>query len=82
MVDFLTFETVITPYFMITIYIMGALIIPLLLYRIAIKSAYLDDSWSNRGLFIAIIVFVELFWRMVNELIIVYFKSYQILQAY
>lgn len=80
MVDFWSFEMVITPYIVIAVYAMGAVLLPLFLYFMAKKLSFSLNSWTARSIFMFIVIFMELFWRMLNEFIIVYFKIYQILQ--
>lgn len=80
MTDFWIFETVITPYIVIIVYGMGVFLLPLLLYVLAKKLSLSLNTRANRAIFIVLIVFTELFWRILNEFIIVYFKIYQTLQ--
>ncbi len=80
MVDFWSFKMVIAPYIIIIVYAMGTIILPLFLYLMAKKLSFSLNSWVKRTIFIFIVIFMELFWRMLNEFLIVYFKIYQILQ--
>ena len=80
MIDFWTFEMVITPYIVIIVYSMGTVILPVFIYITAKKLSFSLKSRVSRVIFIFVIVFIELFWRMLNEFMIVYFKIYQILR--
>lgn len=80
MIDFWIFETVITPYIVIIVYGMGVVLLPVFLYVLARKLSFSLKTWTNRAIFIFLIIFIELFWRILNEFIIVYFKIYQTLQ--
>ena len=80
MMEFLTFKTVITPYFVVFVYLLGAVLIPFLLYAVVEKLNFSLETWSKKISFVILVLFIELFWRMTNEFIIVYFKIYQVLQ--
>ena len=80
MMEFLTFKTVITPYFVVFVYLLGAVLIPFLLYAMVEKLNFSLETWSKKISFVILVLFIELFWRMTNEFIIVYFKIYQVLQ--
>ncbi len=79
MLDFLTFEVVITPYIVIFVYLGGMLLIPIIIYVLFKKSGFTLHLWQSVSIQILLFVFVELLWRMLNEFIIVYFKIYQAL---
>ena len=78
--EFLTFKIVITPYIVVFVYLLGAVLIPFLLYAVVEKLNFSLETWSKKISFVILVLFIELFWRMINEFIIVYFKIYQVLQ--
>ena len=80
MMEFLTFKIVITPYIVVFVYLLGAVLIPFLLYAVVEKLNFSLETWSKKISFVILVLFIELFWRMINEFIIVYFKIYQVLQ--
>jgi len=94
MIEFLTFETFLTPIFLIILYYVGAIVIPLLSYVMAkwIKHSYFDDiscelkkylSIKQRAviILIALLCFIcmEIFWRMMFEFFIAYFDMHDAL---
>lgn len=89
MVDFLTFNKLITPYILIIVYYMGALFIPFLFFiykRYFSKKIYsflnIDKRWQIITLwviYIMMILFMELGWRVFIEFFIAYFDMHDIL---
>ena len=94
MQDFLTFQTFITPTFLILFYYIGAIVIPFVSYFLAkwIKSSYFKDVTSEIKnnisrkqyfyvLCIALLCFfcMELFWRVLFEFFIAYFDMHDAL---
>ncbi len=94
MLDFLTFQTFITPTLLLIIYYVGALIIPVLSWYFIfwVKKAYLSDmsqgiksrTTSNQRLIMSIIFFLcflcmEIIWRVMFEFFIAYFDMHDAL---
>ncbi len=80
MIDFLTFQTVITPYIVIAVYLLGALLIPIIIMMVSKKLSKNFNRWLINSMAVIVFLFSELVWRMMNEFVIVYFKIYQVLQ--
>ena len=94
MQDFLTFQTFITPTFILIIYYFGALVIPIASWYIAfwIKKAYLSEvsldikfPMTGKQRFKLLIIFLSAFlcmeicWRMIIEFFIAYFDMHDAL---
>ncbi len=79
MIDFLTFQMVITPSVVVVVYLLGLLAIPVSVYLLFKKIDHKLSLLASISLQIILVLFLELFWRMLNEFIIVYFKIYQAL---
>jgi len=78
-IDFLTFQMVITPSVVVVVYLLGLLAIPVSVYLLFKKIDHKLSLLASISLQIILVLFLELFWRMLNEFIIVYFKIYQAL---
>ncbi len=90
MQDFLTFRTFISPSLLMFFYYFGALVIPLVSYKLSkwLKQSYLKDVnirirpeqrlWVI-GLFLACFFCMELFWRVLFEFFIAYFDMHDAL---
>ena len=94
MLDFLTFQTFITPTILLIIYYIGALVIPVLgwYFTFWVKKAYLSDvsqaikdrTSPKQRLMMFMIFFMtllcmEIFWRMIFEFFIAYFDMHDAL---
>lgn len=94
MIDFLTFQTFITPSLLILMYYIGALVIPLFAWYLTIwlKNKYyshLSTTTQNRlnntqrfftyTLVLVCILFMEILWRMMFEFFIAYFDMHDAL---
>ena len=94
MTDFLTFQTFITPTLLIIMYYFGAIVIPLVSYHVAkwIKSSYFNDITKEMkkrlstkqqlkilGIAFFIFICMEIFWRVMFELLIAYFDMHDAL---
>ncbi len=94
MLDFLTFQTFITPTLLLIMYYFGALLIPILTWYFTfwVKKAYLSDVSQNiksrtttkQRLMLFMIFFItllcmEIFWRVIFEFFIAYFDMHDAL---
>ncbi len=94
MLDFLTFQTFITPTLLIFIYYLGAVIIPILSWYFTfwVKKAYLSDvskvikdrTTPKQRLILFMVFFItlfcmEIFWRVMFEFLIAYFDMHDAL---
>jgi len=70
---------VITPSVVVVVYLLGLLAIPVSVYLLFKKIDHKLSLLASISLQIILVLFLELFWRMLNEFIIVYFKIYQAL---
>jgi hypothetical protein len=81
MLDFFTFDTLITPYIIIYVYFFGAVVFPIVAYSYVKK---INFNISNVRLRLALVIsfiVMEIFWRIFCEFFMVYFKIYLTLQA-
>jgi len=85
LIDFLTFKTFITPKVLIVFYYLGAVILPIIVYKFrnnifakfGIKKPILN---RNLKIFLFLIfVFAELIWRMMFEFMVGYFDIHNAL---
>jgi len=85
MLDFLSFETFITPDVLMFFYYMGVFMLPFLLwkYRVKVTSMYNSYQSQNKTYYtlisIAIFLILQLFWRMMFEAMIGYFDIHNYL---
>ena len=94
MLDFLTFQTFITPTLLLIMYYIGALVIPVLgwYFTFWVKKAYLSDvsqaikdrTTPKQRLKVFMIFFItllcmEVFWRVFIEFFIAYFDMHDAL---
>lgn len=81
MIDFLNFNTLITPYVIGFIYVIGAVVVPIIIIYY-FQQLKLKISGAKYRLYIFVIFFMmELFWRIFCEFFMVYFKIFLTLQA-
>ncbi len=92
MIDFLLFKTFITPQVLIIFYIIGAFIIPFFswLFKIWIQNRYFNQIKFQiklrykvllYSMFFCCFLLMELFWRMIFEMMIAYFDMHDALMA-
>ena len=78
MMDFLTFKRFITPEVLVACYYVGVVFVPILAVYLWKKLGPLLKSAENRGKQIAgtvaLVLMLELFWRMMFETMIAYFQ--------
>ncbi len=94
MQDFLTFQSFITPTLLIIMYYMGVILIPVLClyFTFWIKKTYLPDvsqalntylTTKQRFIlsisFLLMLLFMEIFWRVLFEFFIAYFDMHDAL---
>jgi len=83
--DFLRFHTFITPSVLLFFYYMGALFLPILLFvtrKYIFKKLHIvktSQRWILLSIFFFFFLFMELFWRMLFEMIIAYFQMHNYL---
>ena len=80
MIDFLTFKTFITPTIMIFFYYIGAILVPIFIYRrqkFILKK--LAINLYSKAILIAIFIMLEIMWRMMFEVVIGYFQMHDAL---
>ena len=80
MIDFLTFKTFITPTIMIFFYYIGAILVPIFIYRrqkFILKK--LAINYYSKAILIAIFIMLEIMWRMMFEVVIGYFQMHDAL---
>ena len=81
MLNFFTFDTLITPYVITYVYFFGAVVFPIVAYYYVKKIDFnVPDVRLRLALVISFIV-MEIFWRILCEFFMVYFKIYLTLQA-
>jgi len=93
-VDFLTFQTFITPALLVTLYLIGAFLVPFISWGVMlwIKKRYFTNIALNLSsklskkqkliiytLFILSFLCMEIFWRMMFEILIAYFDMHDAL---
>lgn len=85
MIDFLTFKTFITPSILILFYYIGAILVPIFIYR---KQRYILNKLSinkinlniyTKLILIAFFIMLEIMWRMMFEVMIGYFQIHNAL---
>jgi len=82
MVDFLSFDVLITPYVIGSFYIVGALLLPFVI-RYFFKKYDEKLSYVKYGLyFFILLVMFEIMWRIFCEFFIVYFKIFLSIQGF
>ena len=83
MIDFLSFDWLITPYLIEVFYLLLALIVPFVFIYFMKKSTFAQrrNRWTIRLILLIMVVVFELFWRIVNEFVMVYFKFFEFLQV-
>ncbi len=78
MMDFLTFKSFITPEVLVACYYVGVLLMPLLAVYLWKKLGPLLKSAESRSKqiagTIALVLMLEMFWRMMFETMIAYFQ--------
>ena len=85
MYDYLIFNSFITPSVLIVVYYMGVFFLPVLLWIYRKKVRFLYDAYESQNklkviLFIfGIFLVMQLFWRIMFEMIIGYFDMYNYL---
>ena len=90
MLDFLTFKTFISPSILIVFYYIGAVFVPILSFYLArrFKNTYfssvtlslsLQHYLLTIGLFLLTFLMLEVFWRMMFEMLIAYFDMHDAL---
>ncbi|MDQ7085587.1 MAG: DUF4282 domain-containing protein [Sulfurovum sp.] len=88
--DFLTFQTFISPLMLVIFYYIGAILIPLLLWFFSHKKyesvkniVWKRLNFKHKTLFIfsftMMILFMQLFWRMMFEFLIAYMQIHEAL---
>ena len=77
MLDFFTFNTIITPYVIAYVYFIGAVIIPIILISYAKKTKFSIPNLKTKFTLLLIFMILELCWRIFCEFFIVYFKLLQ-----
>ncbi len=93
MIDFLTFNKFISLYMLVIFYYLGAVIIPLMIFfsksYFVKKYSFLEKFMITASestplrikiIFIFCIIFCEILWRMMFEVIIGYFQMHDYLQ--
>ena len=81
MSEYITFKRFITPTFIMIIYILGALVVTILSFLIMLGGAFTVQSFSMGGgiailLGVLMLIFGNLFWRILSEYMIVQFRIY------
>jgi hypothetical protein len=81
MSEYITFKKFITPTFIMIIYILGALVVTILSFLIMLGGAFTVQSFSMGGgiailLGVLMLIFGNLFWRILCEYMIVQFRIY------
>ena len=80
MIDFLTFKTFITPTILIFFYYIGAILVPIFIYRrqkFILKKLAINHY--SKTILIAIFIMLEIMWRMMFEVMIGYFQIHNAL---
>ncbi len=93
MIDFLTFNKFISLYMLVVFYYLGAVVIPLMIFfsksyffkKYSFLAKFMDTATQATSLrikiiFIFCIIFCEILWRMMFEVIIGYFQMHDYLQ--
>jgi len=84
-IDFLSFEYFITPQILIVFYYMGVFFLPFIVwkYRKKLTSFYQSSEYENKLIVLLILIFIfcmmQLFWRMMFEMMIGYFDIHNYL---
>ncbi len=81
MLNFFTFDTLITPYIIGYIYFFGAIIIPILLLIYFNKSNFQLKNTKLKLYILLAFIFLEIGWRIFCEFFMVYFKIFLTLQT-
>jgi hypothetical protein len=81
MSEYITFKKFITPTFIMIIYILGALVVTILSFLIMLGGAFTVQGFSMGGgiailLGVLMLIFGNLFWRILSEYMIVQFRIY------
>ncbi len=85
MIDFLTFNSFITPYVLIFFYYAGVLFLPYVVYKARFyifREKYKEYLKNNKQVVVVIVVLIllaEIFWRMMFEMMIGYFDIHNYL---
>ena len=86
MQDFLTFQTFITPKILLIFYTIGALIVPLFGWYLLryLKRRFFPDLVIPKKIYLYLVMLLcllcmELFWRMIFEVMIAYFDMHDAL---
>jgi len=82
MVDFLSFDVLITPYVIGFFYVLGALLLPFIIRyffkKYEVKLGYI----KYRLYFFILFIMFEIMWRIFCEFFIVYFKIFLSIQGF
>lgn len=81
MLNYFTFETLITPYIIGYVYFIGAIIIPIILLSYYQKIKINISNVKIKIYLLLAFSIVEIFWRIFCEFFMVYFKIYLTLQT-
>ncbi|WP_415397442.1 DUF4282 domain-containing protein [Sulfurimonas sp. CS5] len=76
MIDFFSFDTLITPYIIGIIYIIGAVIAPIVILYYFKKYKLKISNIKYRLYILIVSIVIEIFWRIFCEFFIVYFKIF------
>jgi len=80
MLDYFTFNTLITPYIIGYVYFIGAVIIPIIIFSFYQKSKFKITSTKLSIYILLGFSILEIFWRIFCEFFMVYFKIFLSLQ--
>jgi len=80
MLDYFRFETLITPYIISYVYIIGAIIIPavILFYSKSLRNNI--NNFKLKLYILLLFLLLEIMWRIFCEFFMVYFKIFLTLQ--
>ena len=81
--DFLSFDILISPYILTLFYILGALLVPLITWKLVqvLKLKFLNKIPYFTIAFIILFVFAELFWRILFEYLIAFMQIHEALTS-
>ena len=80
MIEFFSFDTLITPYIIGFVYTFGAIIVPFVLVYYFKKYNLSISSTKIKIYLLIAFMMMEVFWRIFCEFFMVYFKIYLALQ--
>jgi hypothetical protein len=75
-IDFFTFDTLITPYIIGYVYFTGAILLPFIILYYYKKSTLKIDNFKLKIYLLLTFILLEIFWRIFCEFFMVYFKIF------